>query len=255
MPSAQIIWSQLTEDSTSSIVGYIRLDPDMIFWVKVVEDWSFDECLSQFSEDLPSSGYEKARLRLFGLKRFLNFRLNLIISNLIAIKPPFVIQLGFATSSPATTNPDSAVTRSCLRLNIPWSLQYRGKWCSNPTESLDESSIKIRKSEEHFNVSYWLRLRPLLDSLNSFVLYTDAFWGYHIAKEPNLFLMKLTLSQVGKQQEFPELFLYPLYGWDVSISIIISVDQNVIQIYNDKDVKLLGKDLVDVSLEACWCVC
>ena len=41
----------------------------------------------------------------------------------------------------------------------------------------------------------------------------------------------------------------------MSISIIISVDQNVIQVLDNEDVKLLGKDLVDVSLEACWCVC
>ena len=73
-----------------------------------------------------------------------------------------------------------------------------------------------------------------------------------MAEEPNLFLMKPTLLQVGKQRELPELFQHPLYGCDVSISVIISVDQDVIQIHNDEDVKLLRKDLVDVPLEACW---
>ena len=46
MPSAQIIQGQLTEDSTNSIARYIRLNPDMMFQIKVVEDWSFDKHLS-----------------------------------------------------------------------------------------------------------------------------------------------------------------------------------------------------------------
>ena len=41
----------------------------------------------------------------------------------------------------------------------------------------------------------------------------------------------------------------------MTISVIISVDQNVIQIYNDKNVKFLGKNLDDISLEAYWYVC
>ena len=85
MPLAQIIRAQLTENSTNSIAGYICLNPDMTFWVKMVEDQSFDERLSQFGKGFPSSGYEKAQLRLFGFRQFLNFRPNLIISNLIAM--------------------------------------------------------------------------------------------------------------------------------------------------------------------------
>ena len=73
MPSARIVRGQLTEDSTNSIAGCIRLNPDMTFRVKVVEDRSFDERLSQFGKSLPSSGCEKAGLRLFGLRQFLDF--------------------------------------------------------------------------------------------------------------------------------------------------------------------------------------
>ena len=47
---------------------------------------------------------------------------------------------------------------------------------------------------------------------------------------------------------------YSPYGYNVNIFVIISVDEDVVQIHNDKDVKLLSKDLVDISLEACWCV-
>ena len=50
MPSARIVRGQLTEDSTNSIAGCICLNPDMTFRVKVVEDQSFDERLSQFGK-------------------------------------------------------------------------------------------------------------------------------------------------------------------------------------------------------------
>ena len=46
MLSARIVWGQLTKDSTNGIAWYIRLNLDMTFWVKVVEDRSFDEYLS-----------------------------------------------------------------------------------------------------------------------------------------------------------------------------------------------------------------
>ena len=40
----------------------------------------------------------------------------------------------------------------------------------------------------------------------------------------------------------------------MTISIIISVNEDVVQIHDDEDVKLLCKDLVDKPLEACRCV-
>ena len=40
----------------------------------------------------------------------------------------------------------------------------------------------------------------------------------------------------------------------MTISIIISVKEDVVQIHDDKDVEFLCKDLVDKPLEACRCV-
>ena len=96
-----------------------------------------------------------------------------------------------------------------------------------------------------------MELRPLLNYLDSFVFHVDAFWEHHITEEPNLFLIKTTFFQIDKWQELPELFQYQLYGYDVTIPIIFSVNQNVVQIHNNKNVKLLRKSLVDVFLEAC----
>ena len=41
----------------------------------------------------------------------------------------------------------------------------------------------------------------------------------------------------------------------MTILVIIIVNKDVLQIHNDEDVRLFSKDLVDVSLKACWCVC
>ena len=34
------------------------------------------------------------------------------------------------------------------------------------------------------------------------------------------------------------------------MSIIISVEKDIVQVHNDKDIKLLSKDLVDIFLQA-----
>ena len=67
--------------------------------------------------------------------------------------------------------------------------------------------------------------------------------------------MKPTFLQVGKQQEFPELFQNLLYNYNVTISVITSVDKDVVQIHNDKDIKLLNKDFVDKLMKAYKYVC
>ena len=41
----------------------------------------------------------------------------------------------------------------------------------------------------------------------------------------------------------------------MTIFVITSVDKNVVQIHNNKNVKLFGKDLVDKFLKACKYVC
>ena len=88
----------------------------MTFWVKLVEDWSFDKRLSQLSKRCSSSRNKKVRFyHLFGLKQifrcFSIIFLNLIISNLTAINlnivHPTSIKLTISTfNSTITTNPD-----------------------------------------------------------------------------------------------------------------------------------------------------
>ena len=95
----------------------------------------------------------------------------------------------------------------------------------------------------------------LFNCLDFFFLYADTFWGYHIAKELKFFLMESIFFQFCIQQELPELFQNPLYGCNVTIFVIISIDKDVVQMYNDKNIQLLSKKIVDKFLEAYKCIC
>ena len=50
MPLAQIIRDQLTENSTNSIAGCVRLNLDLIFRIELVEDQNLEERLPQFGK-------------------------------------------------------------------------------------------------------------------------------------------------------------------------------------------------------------
>ena len=62
--------------------------------------------------------------------------------------------------------------------------------------------------------------------------------------------MKTTLFEVGKKAVFPQFVQHPLDSIDVSLACILSIDQDVIQVDNHKNVKFFGQDLIDVILEA-----
>ena len=62
--------------------------------------------------------------------------------------------------------------------------------------------------------------------------------------------MKTTLLEVSKKAVFPQFLENPLNGIDVSMAWVLSVDEDVIEVNNDEDIKFLGQDLVNVALEA-----
>ena len=62
-------------------------------------------------------------------------------------------------------------------------------------------------------------------------------------------MIEPTLLQIGKKIVFLEVFEYLTNGFYVSLAEIFDVDQDVVQIYNNKDIKLFGQDLIDVTLE------
>ena len=66
--------------------------------------------------------------------------------------------------------------------------------------------------------------------------------------------MKLTFLQIGIQQEFLQLVKNPACYLDVAFALIFGVDEDIIQIHNDKDIELFREDLIDVALECYWSV-
>ena len=62
--------------------------------------------------------------------------------------------------------------------------------------------------------------------------------------------MKTTLFEVSKKAVFPQFFKNPSNNIDVSFAWAFGVDENVIEVKNDKDIKFLGKDLINIALKA-----
>ena len=66
-------------------------------------------------------------------------------------------------------------------------------------------------------------------------------------------MIKLTFLQIGIQQEFPQLVENPTYCLDV-VFLVFGVDEDIIQIHNNKDIEFFRKDLIDIVLECCQSV-
>ena len=48
--------------------------------------------------------------------------------------------------------------------------------------------------------------------------------------------MKPTFLQVGEEEILPELVLNPAYDLNMRLSGIFGIDQDIIQVYNNKDI-------------------
>ena len=66
--------------------------------------------------------------------------------------------------------------------------------------------------------------------------------------------MEMAFLEVGKKAVFPQFLKNPLNGIDMSLAWVLNVDENVIGVINDKDIKFLGQDLINIALEAGRCV-
>ena len=95
---------------------------------------------------------------------------------------------------------------------------------------------------------------PIPNRLNSLVFHPDTLGRYDVAQEMNLIFVETTLFQVGIQPVFPQNIQYPLNGVNMGLSRALRVNKNIIQIYDDKDIELLGHNLVDIALKTCWSV-
>ena len=66
--------------------------------------------------------------------------------------------------------------------------------------------------------------------------------------------MKMTLFEIGKKIIFPKFLENLSNGIDVSLTWVLGVDKDVIKVNNDKDIKSLSQDLINIAPEAERCV-
>ena len=63
--------------------------------------------------------------------------------------------------------------------------------------------------------------------------------------------MKLTFLQISILEKFPQLVKDPTFSLNMIFSFIFNIDKNIIQIYNNNNIKLFHVDLIDIALEIC----
>ena len=66
--------------------------------------------------------------------------------------------------------------------------------------------------------------------------------------------MKMAFFEFGKKPVFPQFLKNLSNGIDVSLAWVFSVDKDVIKVNNDKEIKFLGQDLINIAPEAGRCI-
>ena len=61
--------------------------------------------------------------------------------------------------------------------------------------------------------------------------------------------MKPTFLQVGEEGVFPKLVQNPAYGLNVRLFGVFGIDQDIIRVYNGKDVEIFSQYFIYVSLK------
>ena len=141
------------------------------------------------------------------------------------------------TNSISTTNNPIVINSRSWYNGWLSCLQHGVKWCCYTTKTFDDTPVEIAKADDNLYVSYWLRFKPLLDSVNSFLFYLNTIPGDDKAKESELIFIEMAFLQICIKAIFPEDFQNLSNGFDVWI---FGIDKNIIQIYDGKDIKLLS---------------
>lgn len=63
-------------------------------------------------------------------------------------------------------------------------------------------------------------------------------------------MMEMTLFQISKKLIFLKLIQNLIYGLYIWLAEVFDIDQDILQVYNHKNIKLLGKNIIDITLQA-----
>ena len=63
--------------------------------------------------------------------------------------------------------------------------------------------------------------------------------------------MKSTFLQISIQRKFPQLVKNPTHYLDVVFSLVFGVDEDIIQIHNDKNIEFFREDFIDIAMKCC----
>ena len=66
--------------------------------------------------------------------------------------------------------------------------------------------------------------------------------------------MEPTFLQIGKQAIFLQNLQDLPHYFYMTLTLILNIDEDVIQIYDNEDIKVFCQDLVDIALKASWSV-
>ena len=66
--------------------------------------------------------------------------------------------------------------------------------------------------------------------------------------------VKTTVFKIGKKAIFQQFLENPSNGINVRLAWVLGIEEDVIKVNNNKYIKFLGQDLVNIALEAGQCV-
>lgn len=97
---------------------------------------------------------------------------------------------------------------------------------------------------------YWLWFKPIFNNFDLFVLHFDILGQDDIAYKVNLILIEPIFFKIDKKAIFSQNIYYLLNNCHMILVRIFSINKDIIQIYDNKNVKLFGQNLIDIILKS-----
>ena len=109
--------------------------------------------------------------------------------------------------------------------------------------------IKVDKTEKNLNISHRFWFRLIFHNIYLFIFHLHSLDWYNLASKAIFILIKLTLFEVSKKAVFLQFFEIWLNDMDTRLTWFFGIDKNIIYINNDKNIKILKQDLINIILK------